>query len=362
MVLESTGVRTAKRVAVVSGNKAHVEMDMASLKKIDMDFVKACPSGTSAFQLLSSSGCDILICDSEIQDMDAKTFLRTVKNNPSMKHVPVVMVTTDNDRNAVLDAVAAGCSGYILRPYSQETFERHLATALQLLRFSEIEMRQIEDAKLMLEVGEYDDAIEEFEEVLSLQSEAEKYYDLGCKYLIREKYGKAIVAFQKALKLNDLFAEAYQGLSEAFKGRGEVDQAQFYLKRAADVYAEFDRMEKVKELFIDILKYDSAATNPFNSLGVKLRKGGDYMAAIKAYKQALELTPNDENVYYNIGKAYYFMDDYENSLKHLTMALRMNRDFTEAAKLYKELKGAPWPGTGQKSRGVLGRTEAHKDI
>ena len=102
-------------------------------------------------------------------------------------------------------------------------------------------------------------------------------------------------------------------------------------------------MEKVKELLVDILKFDNTAVNPFNTLGVRLRKNGDYQGAIKAYNQALDITPNDENIYFNISKAYFFIDDRSNALKYVTMALRMNRNFGEALKLYKGLKGSPWP-------------------
>ena len=332
-----------KKVLVISNNKDHVDKDRSTAKRIQLEVTGSCGSCSQAVEFLEESPCDLIFLDNSLDGGDANSCLKSLKNNPGFKHIPVVMVTLENDRNAVLDAVSAGCSGYILRPYSQETFERHISTALQLVRFNEIEMRQIEDAKLMLEMGEYDEAIEEFEEVVTMQSEAQRYYDLGCNYLVREKFGKAIVAFQKAVRINDLFAEAYHGLAEAYKGKGDSDQCQFYLKRAANIYAEFDRMEKVKEIFVDILKYDNAAVNPFNTLGVRLRKTGDYLGAIKAYNQALDLTPNDENIYFNIAKAYFFMDARPEALKYATMALRMNRNFQEAQKLYKKLKGAAWP-------------------
>lgn len=337
------GALPMKKVLVISNNKSHADKDRAALRRINLEMAVATPGCSAAMEFLAEEPCDIIILDTILADGDFKACLKQIKAGPETRNLPVVMVTQESDRGYVLDAVSGGCSGYILRPYSLETFERHINTALQLVRFNEIEKRQIDDAKLMLEMGEYDEAIEEFEEVVSMQSEAQRYYDLGCNYLVREKFGKAIVAFQKALRINDLFAEAYQGLAEAYKGKGDQEQCQFYLKKAATLYAEFDRMEKVKEIFIDILKFDNTANNPFNTLGVRLRKTGDYQAAIRAYKQALELTPNDENIYYNMAKAFFFMDDKEDALKYVTMALRMNRDFGEALKLYKSLKGTSWP-------------------
>ncbi len=332
-----------KLAVIVSKNKEHVDVDQAALKRLSLELAKVFPAGAQAFHYLAAHPCDVILCDSDIDDFDSRTFLKIVKNNPSLRNIPVVMVTADNQRDAVLDAVAAGCSGYILRPYVLDTFERHVNTALQLVRFNEIENRQLRDAQRMMEGGDYDAAIEEFKEVVSLKNEAQKFYDLGCSYLNQEKYGKAIVAFQKAVKMNEMYAEAYQGLSEAYKRKGDLEQCQFYLKKAADVYAESDHLEKVKELFIDILKFDHAAANPFNTMGVKLRKSGDYAAAIRAYDQALELTPNDENIYFNMAKALYFKGDKAACVEKLVMALSMNPSFLEALRMYRKLTGKRWP-------------------
>lgn len=347
--------RPAKRVVIVSRDRSHVERDRQALKRFPLEVDMVAASGAEAYKHIAKNPCDLVLCDTEVDEIDPYAFLRSLKADKNLKKIPLVMVTKENDRHAVLDAVAAGCSGYILRPYSDETFERHISTALQLIRYNEIEARQLKDAKLMMETGDYDEAIEEFEEVLSQQEEAQKFYDLGCTYLSKDKFGKAIVAFQKALTINGMFAEAYEGLSEAHKRKGDLEQCQFFLKKAADLYAAHDRMEKVKEVFIDILKMDNRAANPFNSLGVRLRKAGDHHSAIRAYKQALELTPHDENIHFNLAKAYFFMDDVENALDRLAVALSINQDFPEALKMYKTLKGSSWPGLRTQSESSLER-------
>ena len=331
------------KVVLVTAKKENVAVDKSILSKFRLTLANAFESGTEAFGYLASNPCDLILCDTSMSDMDSKSFLRLLKRNEAMKHVPVVMVTEDNDRNAVLDAIAAGCAGYILRPYSEDTFQRHVGAALKVSSFTEIEEQQIADAKRLLSQGRYDDAIEEFEQILAMQDEAQKYYDMGCRYLVKQKYGQAIVLFNKAIKINELFAEAYHGLAEAYRGKGDSEKYAQYLKRAADTYAQFDRLEEVKELFIEILKVDSAATNPFNTLGVNLRRQDDYEGALRAYKHALELSPSDENIYFNMSKAYYLMGDDEQAVEALTTALSINPGFTEAGKLYERLSGKSWP-------------------
>ncbi|UZP69018.1 tetratricopeptide repeat protein [Desulfovibrio mangrovi] len=336
----------APKVVLVTARKEHEDQDKAAIARQRLALGASFASGMDAFGYLCANPCDLILCDSNIGDMDSRSFLRLLKKNATLKHVPVVMVTAENDRNAVLDAIAAGCAGYILRPYSVDTFERHVGTALKLTTFTEIEEQQISDAKQLLAMGRYDDAIEEFEEILALHEEAQQYYDMGCRYLLKQKYGKAIVSFNKALKINELFAEAYQGLAEAFRGKGDMEQYKRFLKRAADTYAQFDRLEEVKELFIDILKVDSTAANPFNTLGVKLRRNGDLQGAVRAYLQALEISPSDENIYFNLSKAYCLLEERDKGMEALVTALRINSGFEEARDLYGRMAGQPWTGEG----------------
>ena len=337
------GRRATKRVLIVSANRAHVERDKAILRRLSLEVARTFASAVEAYNFLLSSPCDLLFCDHEVKSLDALHLIRTMKASPSLRRIPVVMVTLKNSRQDVLDAVAAGCAGYVLRPYSDENFERHSQTALQLASFNAIEQRRLNDAKLMLETGDLDEAIEEFQELASMQGEAQRYYDLGCRHLSEERFGQAIVAFQQALRLNDLFVEAYEGLAEAYKRKGDINISQQFLKKAAAMYAEADRMEKVKEVFIDILKMDDRAPNPFNTLGVRLRKAGNIPGAIRAYKQALALTPKDEHIYYNLAKAFYFKEDLKLALEWVTRALRLNAAFPEAQQMYRRLKGEPWP-------------------
>ncbi len=353
-------------VVILTNIEVHAKRDIASINTFGVRNVKTFTSGVEAIDYLSDNHVDLVLVDSSLDDMAGLKFAQIVRKNMSGRPMPIIMVTLENKRQHVLDSIAAGCIGYILRPYSIDTFEKYLILANQLDNYPEIEEMELQEAKDMVERGDFDDAIEAFEELISYQDEAQKYYDMGCQFMVQSKFGKAIVAYKKAVKINDLFAEAYKGLAEAYKGKGDLDACKKFLKRAADVHAQFDRLEETKELFIEILKYDSETPNPFNSLGVNLRKQGDYPGAIHAYRQALELTPNDENIYFNMAKALYFMGQLEQASTEVIMSLKMNPEFREANKLYQRIHGKPWvpaKGTAPRPRPVAeGERESAKDI
>jgi tetratricopeptide (TPR) repeat protein len=353
------------QVVVVSARDDHVKRDRISLKDFRPRSIMAFTSGAEALEMLDEEDVDLVICDTELSDMHGCKFLRILRQKPNHRDTPVVMVTIEAKKNAVLDAIAAGCTGYIIRPYSQETFKRHLVLAKQVERFSEIELEQLKEARDMVNQGSFDEAIEEFEEILSLEDEAQKYYDMGCDYLLEEKYGKAIISFNKAIKINNLFAEAYKGLADAYKGKGDEAAYKANLQRASEVYAQLDRLDEAKNLFIEILKIDTDAPNPYNTLGVKLRRKGDYPAAIHNYLRAIQLSPEDENILFNLSKAYYFMDEKDKAKKALVRALSINDDFPEAVQFYKKLFNKDWTKTEKaKARSDIasGKSKALMDI
>jgi tetratricopeptide (TPR) repeat protein len=349
-------------VVIVTRNDENARRDRRSLAPFRPRRVEQFSTSEKAMEFLVANRVDMVLLDSHLDDMDGHQFLRLTRRDLRLKDVPVLMVTSESQRDKVLDAIAVGSAGYILRPYSEETFRKHVLRGCQVERVTEIERQQLEDAREMLAMGKFDDAIEAFEEIISEQNMAQKYYDMGCRCLVRLKYGQAIIAFKKAIKINDLFAEAYKGLADAYKGKGEIDEFKRHLQKAAEIHAQFNRMEETKELFIEILKYDPETPNPFNSLGVKLRKSGDLAGALHAYHQALSLTPEDENIHFNMSKAYYFMGNTDRSRECIEKALESNPGFEEGRRLYRKLTGKEYPRTGPSTSASRRENESMRDV
>lgn len=328
-----------QNVFVLTNKEYHAKWDQEALQKLKVPSVRVFNKGVPALNALKEDPPDILLCDGSLDDMDGLAFIQAMRKDQNLKKLPVIMVTTENRMERVLDSISAGCSGYILRPYSFETFQRHMRLAHHMENFMEIEEIQLEEAQSLVDEGQLDDAIEAFEEVVNTQDESRKYYDMGCDYLHQGRYGQAIIAFKKAVKLNGLFAEAYKGLADAYERKGKQEKYKEYLRLAAEVYAQQDNMEETKKVFIEILKMEKRPENPFNTLGVRLRRKGDYQGAVHYYQRALELTPDDENIYYNMARAHFFMNEPKLGEEMVKTALKLNRHFREAQLLYLEITG-----------------------
>jgi len=52
---------------------------------------------------------------------ETRQALQQIKGNPAFQSIPVVMATTEAGKADILKAIAAGASGYIVKPFQKET-------------------------------------------------------------------------------------------------------------------------------------------------------------------------------------------------------------------------------------------------
>lgn len=334
-------------VVITTNNDQHYFEDVNNLSKLQIEVTHRFSSAVAALDYVKYNRTRLLITDVELNDMQVYDFLRQLRKQVKINNIPVVVISHDSSKEFVLEVIAAGCSGFVIRPYMLDTLRKHIQHVVEEEKFYEIEDELLDQAQAKLVSGDFDGAIADLGEIISgdkgsQKSEAEKYFEMGTRYLLEKKYGKAIIAFNRALKLNSLFIKAYTGLAEAYKGKGDMEKYKFYLQKAADHYAKLNEFDEVKGLFVKILQCDPNAPNPYNTLGINLRKKGKYHLACEAYHQALKLDPKDENIYYNLAKAYFFAKQTDKAIECLKQAIAINNDFEEAKKFFTELTNKKW--------------------
>ncbi len=331
-------------VAILTNNQHHAARDKQSCIKLNVKSVQVFDELEDALEPLRRQDVQLVLLDAAVKDMDGCACLKALRKAVRTPLLPVIMVTPESNLQQVLGAIAAGCNGYVIRPYSIETFERHLRMAFQTISADEIEAVQLENANALVSQGRFDEAIEEYAEIVEEENEAVAYFNQGMDALRRQKFGKAIIAFNKAVAINAMYAEAYKGMAYAYQGKGDEAGFRACLDKSAAILAMQDRLDELKELFVEILKANPEAVNPYNTMGIDLRKKGDYPGALHAYNQALHLTPEDENLRYNIAKACIFAKDYEAAIGHLEKAVSLREDFREARQLLAKLQARQYDG------------------
>ena len=141
-----------KNIVILTNVEVHAKRDLATIKTFGPTNVKQFTMGVDAIDYMAENHVDLILCDSSLNDMSGIKFAQIVRKNMSGRPLPIIMVTLENKKDHVLDSIAAGCIGYILRPYSLDTFEKYLILANQLDCYPEIEEMELQEAKDM-EIG-----------------------------------------------------------------------------------------------------------------------------------------------------------------------------------------------------------------
>lgn len=339
-----------KTVLIAGAAPEHIRQDQTLLQRALKVRVKTAQDGKAAVRLMKEGGVDLILCDAALQDMDALQFLDVSHKLFKHHRPPVALVTGNAKKHFLLDAIAAGIAGYLVRPATQEGLEWVLRQVRQVELFNDVEETQLDEAVKTAEAKRYPQAIELFKEIIFMEEEAQKYgepsyleyYTTGMRELAASRFGKAIVAFIKADKIIGLLADAYTGLAEANKSKGDMDEYVKHAKQAVTQGRRIELLRRSRKLLVDTIKTDTEHQNPLNTLGVRLRKEKDYEGAVRAFTSALELTPNEPVIYFNLAKTLAYKRDAKTALEMLNRALTYNPVFKEAAVMYTRVTGKPW--------------------
>jgi len=83
----------------------------------------------------------LLLLDIRMPKVDGIEVLRQVKNNPELKKIPVLMLTTTDDPREVERCHALGCNNYVVKPVDYEKFAdaiKQLGMFISLVQVPEI--------------------------------------------------------------------------------------------------------------------------------------------------------------------------------------------------------------------------------
>ena len=63
----------------------------------------------------------MILLDLNMPRLDGKSALRIIKNDPDLKHIPVIVLTTSNQEMEVLQTYDLGANSYIVKPVRFES-------------------------------------------------------------------------------------------------------------------------------------------------------------------------------------------------------------------------------------------------
>ncbi|MBW7903205.1 MAG: chemotaxis response regulator CheY [Rhodocyclaceae bacterium] len=91
------------------------------LKDLEFTNVDEAEDGVAALQKLRNGGFQFVLTDWNMPNMDGLALLQSIRATPSLRHLPVLMITAEAKRENIILAARAGADGYIVKPFTGAT-------------------------------------------------------------------------------------------------------------------------------------------------------------------------------------------------------------------------------------------------
>jgi two-component system chemotaxis response regulator CheY len=101
------------------------------LKEMGCEKAEEAEDGAVALAALKAQKFDFVVCDINMPNMNGFEFLKAVRADDSLKHIPVLMVTAEARKEDIVLAAQTGASGYIVKPFTKATLEEKVQKIVQ---------------------------------------------------------------------------------------------------------------------------------------------------------------------------------------------------------------------------------------
>ena len=96
------------------------------LKQLGFSNVEEAENGQEALQKLRADTFGFVVSDWNMPVMTGIDMLRAIRADEKLKAIPVLMVTAEAQQANLVEAIQAGVSNYIVKPFTAETMQEKL--------------------------------------------------------------------------------------------------------------------------------------------------------------------------------------------------------------------------------------------
>ena len=115
-----------KRVLIIDDSKTNRAYIKMALQELGIANITEAQDGGQALLYLGGNQVDLVVLDWEMPNISGIQVLKALRDDIKTAELPVIMCTSNADGDHLVEAIEAGCSGYIVKPFQDGTFEKKL--------------------------------------------------------------------------------------------------------------------------------------------------------------------------------------------------------------------------------------------
>jgi adenylate cyclase len=136
-------------VLVVDDNEMNRDMLSRRLERQGYRAVVA-EDGQQALELLPTQPFDLMLLDIMMPRLNGYDVLQRVKNDPALRHIPIIMISAVDDLDSVVKCVEMGADDYLFKPFNPILLKARVSASLEKKRLRDQEqtyLRQMQSGR-----------------------------------------------------------------------------------------------------------------------------------------------------------------------------------------------------------------------
>ena len=137
---------------VVDDNKVNRMLLIRSLEEQGHS-VTAAINGCEALEVLRTTPIDLVLLDIEMPEMNGYQVLATMKQDPQLRHIPVIMVTAVDEMESAIRCIEMGAEDYLPKPFNPVLLRARIGASLEKKHLRDKEQLYLKSLERELEIG-----------------------------------------------------------------------------------------------------------------------------------------------------------------------------------------------------------------
>ena len=115
-----------KKVLVVDDSAVMRQIIKKNLKELGFGELSEAENGAAGLKKAGEEPVDLIVSDWNMPNMTGLEFLKAVRADADLKGIAFIMVTSEADKEKIMEAVQAGVNQYIVKPFNAIQLEEKI--------------------------------------------------------------------------------------------------------------------------------------------------------------------------------------------------------------------------------------------
>lgn len=117
-----------RKVMVVDDSSVMRQIIKNNLKQLGFELANLLDAedGEEALKKINEGEVDLVISDWNMPKMTGIDFLKAIRADGSLKELPFLMITSEADKEKIMQAVQAGVNQYIVKPFNANQLDEKI--------------------------------------------------------------------------------------------------------------------------------------------------------------------------------------------------------------------------------------------